>query len=175
MSVRRELLLMGIVVVTTVTFLGLNNSGASATDTRAGDLSQADETLRTAILMDYYSGWIMIDVENTWSQPNPSVGLLQNDFHYFIRRYRTTFTVSLYAVSNPPYLVFIKPRVTQYFMTAQMRVKPDPDLPDMCQGTILTYAGEARANSYHGSASDVDNLNITLDITRAEVPPIEIP
>jgi hypothetical protein len=98
-----------------------------------------------------YYGWVDIDVQRSYSVPAPRV--LQNDFHFFIRRFRSNLSLSWGSGSNPPGSVTITPMTFEYYAMFTTRVEPDPDLPDMCRGHSVTVIGEGRSAGYSGSPS----------------------
>jgi len=100
-----------------------------------------------------YSGWVDIDVQRSWSAPNTAARLLQNDFHFFIRRFRADLRLTWGSGSNPPGSVTITPMTFQFYSMFAQRVEPDEDLPDMCRGHSVTVSGEGRSAGYSGSAS----------------------
>jgi hypothetical protein len=122
-----------------------------------GGLSaQSEEALQPRAVLDSdseYYGWIEIDIVQTWSVPSPAAGLLENDFHLFIRRFRSQFSLSGAAGSSFPDFTVISHKAIQFYLMARQRVKPDPDLPDMCLGSIVTFRGEGRMEGYVGSAT----------------------
>ncbi len=100
-----------------------------------------------------YLGWVDIDVQRSWSVPNPAARLLQNDFNFFIRRFRSTLSLSWGSGSNPPGSVTITPMTFEYYAMFTQRFQPDPDMPDMCRGHAVTVIGEGRSAGYSGSPS----------------------
>ena len=100
-----------------------------------------------------YHGWVDIDVQRSWSAPNPATRLVQNDFHFFIRRFRADLRLTLGSGSNPPGSVTIAPEKFQFYAMFIQRVEPDPDMPDMCRGDAVTVIGDGRSAGYSGSPS----------------------
>jgi hypothetical protein len=98
-----------------------------------------------------YVGWVDIDVQRSYSVPAPRV--VQNDFHFFIRRFRANLRLTLGSGSNPPGSVTITPMTFQFYAMFTTRVEPDPDMPDMCRGHSVTVTGEGRSAGYSGSPS----------------------
>ena len=99
----------------------------------------------------FYSGWVDIDVQRSYSVPGPRV--LQNDMHFFIRRFRADLTLTFPSGSNPPGTVTITPKRFQLYAMFIQRWEPDPDLPDMCRGHAETLSGEGTFAGYSGSPS----------------------
>jgi hypothetical protein len=101
-----------------------------------------------------YSGWVDIDVQRSWSAPNTAARLVQNDFHFFIRRFRADLRLTWGSGSNPPGSVTITPKTFQFYAMFTQRVEPPEDMPDMCRGYAVTVIGEGTFAGYSGSPSD---------------------
>lgn len=86
-----------------------------------------------------------------WDEPNEAAGLLQNREDLFIRRFRTTLGLSQGSGSKPPKFVYIASETTQFGVIWLQRIKPDPDMPNMCLGHQVIIRGEARSDGYSGA------------------------
>jgi len=129
---------------------------AASPPAQAEGRSAAEARIPPPTIMDKFFGWIEIDLAQTWSVPSPAARLTENELHFFIPRFRSRIVITPYAASNPP-MVAIQPRAVQYWLMARQRIEPDPDLPDMCIGSIVTFRGDGRTAGFNGGAMDAGN------------------
>jgi hypothetical protein len=108
-----------------------------------------------------YTGWVMIDVVRTWSAPSPAARLVENDMHFFIRRFQSRLVVNLGSGSSPPNFVTVGSPFFQFYAWFHQRIEPSSDMPDMCRGYNVYLIGQGTSS---GSSCGASGSNIQWGI-----------